>query len=221
MNTDKNREITDSSILYYKSDPSLFVDTVREKLRLKIDEINISADAGIDQINSVVDKEIREFRDFQKNKHEELVKYEGSKIRNLSAIEMKKQKLERIESFIKIIINEAAISIRQDQRYGEFLNSCVVSALENVKGMTATVLISANDMIYSSDLTDKIKNCGYNFKFSINSDDRAKSGGAMVIDDEAEVIYNNTVERIIYRKNDEIRREIVRNLKNFEINREG
>ena len=43
----------------------------------------------------------------------------------------------------------------------------------------------------------------------------------MVIDDELEVVYNNTVERILYRKKDLIRREIVKILKDSGAYREG
>ena len=34
----------------------------------------------------------------------------------------------------------------------------------------------------------------------------------MVIDDDMEIVFNNTIERILYRKSDEVRRIIVRSL---------
>jgi len=199
-----------------RSDPSPLVDSVRESIQVKIDEINRAADAEIEKIDSDLRKEIEEFRQSQQKRYEAFVEYEGGKIRNLMAIEMKKQRLEGMESFIKMVTGEAAALVRSDPRYADFLIVCVITALENVKGSSATVLLASGDLVFSQDIMDRIGASGIKCKISISADDRIKLGGAMVVDDGAEVVYNSTVERIIYRENEEIRREIVRSLKEYE-----
>ena len=204
-----------------RGDPAPLVESLRENIRRKIDEVNNAADHEIGIIDSELSMEIEEFRESRRKMHEEILKNEGGKIRNLASTGMKKQKLDGIELFIERIIADAAGSIRKDPHYIEFLNRCVISALDNVKGGSATILVSSEDLPSSGGIIDKISTSGYTFKTRVLPDDRVKTGGAMVIDDEAEVIYNNTIERIVYRKKDEIRREIVRSLKEHGVYQDG
>jgi len=213
METYDNINPAGSPLPAARSDPSLLVDSVRESIRGKIEETIKASDREIERIDSGLGKGIVGFRNSTERIYEDIIKSEGEKIRNLSAIEIKKNKIEGVELFIKKVIDDATSSIRNDRRYGDFINTCVLSALENVRGAGATILVAAEDMIYSQNIIEKISNRGFKFKVSINPDVRVKMGGALVIDDEEEVIYNNTVERIVYRKNEDIRREIVRSLK--------
>lgn len=215
MDTSEYKDIPDNILSSRRSDPSLLVDSLRENIAIKIDEINKSADLNIKRMDDDLRKEIDEFRKLNQKRHEEYIKYETGKSRNLFSINKKKQNLDGIESFIKRVIDEVTGSIRKDLRYIDFLNGCVLSALENVKGGSATILVAAEDLVYSQNIINKINISSIKLKFSISGDERIKMGGAMVIDDEAEVIFNNTIERIVYRKNDEIRREIVKSIKEF------
>lgn len=215
MDTSGNKDIPDNILSSRRSDPSLLVDSLRENIGIKIDEINKSADLNINRMDDDLRKEIDELRKSNQKRHEEVIKHEGGKIRNLFSIDKKKQKLDGIELFIKRVIDDATGSIRKERSYIDFLNGCVLSALENVKGGSATILVAAEDLVYSKNIINKINISNIKLKVSISGDERVKMGGAMVIDDEAEVIFNNTVERIVYRKNDEIRREIVRSIKEF------
>lgn len=204
-----------------KGDPGPLVDSVRENIMRRIDEVNSSTDMEINEIEKKLNAEIGEFREMQQLKHEEIIKYEGGKIRNLASTAIKKQRLDGIEAFILKVINNAAVSITKDPGYPEFLQSCVISGIENVKGRSATVIVSESDMVYSDAIIDKVSASGYRIKIKISADDRVRTGGAMVIDDDEEVIYNNSVERIFYRNKEEIRREVVRSLKESGIYREG
>ncbi len=210
METDADM-VMDSTI--QRGDPGPLVEALRKSTLQKIEEINSAADREIRDLDQQILRETSEFRELQRAIHENMVKNESVKIRNLSSTSLKKQKLEGVESFIQKVIDDAVNCIRKESRYGDFLNSCVLSGLDNVKGNRATILLSDEDLRYSGSINDAINRKGYTLVTCISTDDRVKSGGAMVIDDEAEVIYNNTVERIVYRKKEEIRRVIVRSLK--------
>jgi len=205
--------ITDNQSPSRRNDPSPIIESVRESVRKKIEAINSASERERADIDAAIHREIEEYRGEQQEVFDGTISSEGGKIRNLSAIAMKKQKLEGIESFIKKILSEASGSIRKDPRYADFLTACVTSALKNIKSGSASILISAEDMPLSTALGEGINKAGFSISFTISPDERVRMGGAMVIDDSAEVIYNNSVERIFYRKNDEIRREIVRSLK--------
>jgi len=205
----------DNEPIKLRSDPSRLIESVRESILMKIEEINSSADHEIAEIDADIRAELEHFRASQQQKYEMKVEYEMSRMKNLSLIEMKKQKLEVMESFINTLMTDAGSLLRGDSRYGNFLKECVANGLKEVKGGSATVLISAEDMNFFEELMNEISKGGYNCSVSIQSDDRAGMGGALVIDDETEVVYNNSVERIIYRKSGEIRREILRGLKDL------
>lgn len=214
-------EITDNiktgkPVISQRNDPSLLIESVRGNIMLKIDQVNINADMEIEKINTDFRTEIEAFRITQQNRYEELIKDEGDKLKNLSAIEIKKKNMDGVELFIKKVIDDTAAGIRTSTNYKNFLIGCVLSAVENVKGRSASVLVSVDDLIYSKDINERISMTGSKTEIIISPDDRVKIGGAIVIDDQEEVIYNNTIERIIYRKHDEIRREIVKIIRESE-----
>ena len=212
MDTSENKNSPGENLSFSRSDPVFLVDSVRENIQRKISEINSAAELEIERMDLEFRKEADAFRDALQKRCDERLEYEGGKIRNLAAIEMKKQKLDSIETFINTIINDAADSIKNDERYVEFLISCVISGIENVKGDSAEILVAGDDLVYSDNIMSRVGMKGFKIKVTISSDERIKIGGAMVVDNEAEVIYNNTVERIVYRNNEQIRRDIVRGL---------
>lgn len=200
----------ENSGILLKNDPSALIDSVRESILRKISEINSRADAEIGRMEGEVAKEIEELRAKEQKKYDDLVAYEEGKAANLFSIDIKKQRLEVIDSFIGSVMSRAAWSLRSDSRYPDFLKWCVLSALRDVSGPGATVLISPHDAEYSEFITAEIKNSGFNIAINIIAEKTVTTGGAMVIDDQSEVLFNNTAERIIYRKADEIKRVIVR-----------
>lgn len=203
----------DSPLFLTRSDATPLVDSLRENIRQKIDETDGAAEREIERMEDELARQIDEYRNEQLKAFGEKVAGEGGRIRNLSVINLKKQRLDGMELFIKRAMDEAVSVVMGDPRYRDFLCSCVVSGLKNVNGSAATVLLAQTDLDYSQEIMEKIDAAGFKIRVRIMPDERIRLGGAMVIDDEAEVIYNSTVERIVYRKNDEIRREIMRNLK--------
>lgn len=199
-----------SGELLLKNDPAALIEAVRESVLRKIEEINSEADAEIKGIENEISGEVEKFRASEQRKYDELAGYEESKAANLLSIQIKKQKLEVIESFISSMMSGAAEALRSDSRYPDFLKWCVLSALHDISGPGATVLLSPGDAEFSEVIMNEIRNSGCDVRINITLDGSIASGGAMIIDDQSEVAFNNTVERIIYRKIDEIKRIIVR-----------
>lgn len=198
-----------------KNDPAPLIGAVRDSVAKKIRVINSEADCEIKIFEDDVLRNIESFRVSEKRKSDDFISGEEKRAENLLSIEMKKQKLDVIENFIKSIVSAAAENIRREKRYPEFLKGCVLSALREVKGGSATVLLSEDDMRFSEMIKDEVRISGISAVVTIRQSSSITSGGAMVVDDEPEVVFNNTVERIIYRKNDEIRRIIIRSLDEF------
>lgn len=204
-----------------RSDPEPLVESLRENTGRRIEELNSAADRDMERIDTEIRKEVEDFTEAQRSRCEEIIKYEGARLRNLASTAMKKQRLEGIETFINIIMDDAAVSVRGDTGYIDLLKNCIKTGLDNVRGAAATIIVSADDLSYSGAITDMASAAGYKFRTAIKSDSSLKMGGAMVIDDELEVVYNNTVERMLYRKKDMIRREIVRSLEEAGVYKDG
>ncbi|HOP62410.1 MAG TPA: V-type ATP synthase subunit E family protein [Spirochaetota bacterium] len=198
-----------------KNDPSLLVESVRDSIDEKINGINRSAEREIRKFSDEIQNDVGSFRAGQQKKIDDLIAYEEGRMRNLTSIEMKKQKLEVVDAFINRIIKFSIAALRPDSRYAEFLKQCVMPALENVAGGRVTVSLSPSDMNYSDLIKNEIRDRGCKLEVMIKSDEHMESGGAIVTDEESEVVFNNTVERIVYRRMDEIKRIIVKELNEY------
>lgn len=196
-----------------KNDPGPLVDAVRQRIISKIDSINSDAENEIKRIEGEVLEEIKKFRDEEQSRFDEKTAYGESKAANLLSIELKKMKLDVIDDFISSILSEVSETVITDSRYGDFLVECVLSSLPEITGKSATVRISPRDSLFTEMIMKSVNDVACNLKIRIIQDETIAAGGAIVIDDEPEIVFNNTVERILHRKGEEIRRIIARSVK--------
>lgn len=138
---------------------------------------------------------------------------ELSKIRNRALIEKKKLKLRIIEEFIATMIEEAIRELRSSgkDRYKRFLLDSVDESLSKIKGGEALVYISEEDvMLEGTNMKETImKKAGHSPDISVVVDKGITQGGTIVFDKEKGLYYNSTIERIVYRKFDEIRKKVL------------
>jgi len=136
---------------------------------------------------------------------------ELSKIRNRALIEKKKLQLRIIEDFIATMIEEAIRELRSSgkDKYKKFLLDLVDESLSQIKGGEALVYISEEDMMLEgTNIKETImQKVGHSPDISIVVDKGITQGGAIVFDKERGLYYNSTIERIVYRKFDEIRKK--------------
>jgi len=193
-----------------KNDPAGMIETLRRNVKSKIDGINSDADAEIKRIEDAVKDEIGKFRAEEQTKSDKMIEYEEGKAANLFSIELKKQNLEVINRFISSVLTGASEIIRGDRRYADFLKQCVITPLKDITGQSMTICLSPGDAEFHEMIMNEVVKNSSNIKIRITYDERITTGGALVIDDEPEVVFNNTVERILYRKSDELKRIIMR-----------
>ncbi|MBW1857827.1 MAG: hypothetical protein JRI42_06080, partial [Deltaproteobacteria bacterium] len=138
---------------------------------------------------------------------------ELSKIRNRALIEKKKLQLRIIEDFIATMIEEAIRELKSSgkDRYKEFLLDSVDESLSHIKEGEALVYISEEDMMMEgTNIKETImQKAGHSPDISIVVDKGITQGGAIVFDKERGLYYNSTIERIVYRKFDEIRKKVL------------
>lgn len=156
-----------------------------------------------------------EIKNFSKKSEAEIdakIEQELSRLENRGILERKKLKLRIIEDFINHLVDEAVKGMRNDQRYKKFLSDTVCDAVGQIK-TRAEIYLKKEDIVFSEEIRDSLKATGRNRDIGITEDGTIMWGGSIVHDEQGDRIFNNTIERIYFRKSPAIRQEIVRILK--------
>ena len=193
-------------------DETGLINSLRENSASKIDVIKQQSDCEIDELNERYVSDIEKLRKKMNDETSSKIDQELSKIRNRALIEKKKLRLQIIEDFIATMIEEAIGELRSTgkDRYIGFLLDAVDESLSQIKGGKALVYISEEDMgLEGINIKETImQKTGHSPDISIAVDKGITQGGAIVVDKERGLHYNSTIERIVYRKYDEIRKEV-------------
>jgi vacuolar-type H+-ATPase subunit E/Vma4 len=196
-----------------KRDETGLINSLRENSATKISVIKQQADDEIDKLNKEYNSNIEKLRKEINDETSSRIDQEVSKIRNRALIEKKKLQLRIIEDFIATMIEEAISELRRSgkDRYKEFLLDSVDVSLSQIQGGEALVYVSEEDM-GQEDMNIKeaiMRKAGHSPDISIAVDRGITQGGAIVVDKERGLYYTSTIERIVYRKYDEIRKEVL------------
>ena len=193
-------------------DETALINSLRENSAHKKSVIMQQADDEIRKLKKSYFSDIEELKKKINDETGSKIDQELSKIRNRALIEKKKLQLRIIEDFIATMIEEAIGELRSSgkDRYKEFLLDAVDESLSQIKGGEALVYISEEDMgLEGINIKETImQKAGHSPDISIAVDKGIIQGGAIVIDKERGLYYNSTIERIVYRKYDEIRKEV-------------
>jgi len=189
------------------------INSLRESSAHKKAVIMQQADDEIRKLKRSYISDIEELKKKINDETTSKIDQELSKIRNRALIEKKKLQLRIIEDFIATMVEEAIRELRSSgkDRYKEFLLDSVDESLSQIKGGKALVYISEEDMMLEgTNIKETImQKAGHSPGISIVVDKGITQGGAIVVDKERGLYYTSTIERIVYRKYDEIRKEVL------------
>jgi len=194
-------------------DEAGLISSLRESSAHKKTVIMQQADDEIRKLERSYISDIEELKKKINDETTSKIDQELSKIRNRALIEKKKLQLRIIEDFIATMIEEAIRELRSSgkDRYKEFLLDSVDESLSQIKEGEALVYISEEDMMLEGTNTKEtiMQKAGHSPDISIVVDKGITQGGAIVFDKERGLYYNSTIERIVYRKFDEIRKRVL------------
>ena len=189
------------------------INSLRESSAHKKTVIMQQADDEIRKLERSYNSDIEELKKKIDDETTSKIDQELSKIRNRALIEKKKLQLRIIEDFMATMIKEAIRELRRSskERYKKFVLDSIDESLSQIKGGEALVYISEEDaMLDGTNMKDTImQKAGHSPDISIVVDKGITQGGAIVLDRERGLYYNSTIERIVYRKFDEIRKEVL------------
>jgi hypothetical protein len=164
-----------------------------------------------EQMRMLDEAHAAEMEDFRKrilSQTEAGILQESSRAENRSGLDLKKLKLRSIEAFIGRSFETVLHEIRQDPRYQPFLFDAVIEAVGRASE-GVEIRLSREDLACEDDIRVLLKTKAAGRKVSFVEDPSVKSGGCIIFDIAGGRIFDNSIERLYFRKLHMIRREVM------------
>lgn len=187
-------------------DNTTLENSIREEAARAIAAIKEKEALEIRQMDDLYSVEMENFRKQVETETEIRIRQEISKLENRAILERRKTKLRNTEQFINGIVDEVMKKIRHNPNYRQFLLEAIC---DGVKMAAADVDIKLNkeDIPLEKDVLAAIAAMDGKQNVVIAEDPNIKWGGCLVWDKQKGRIFNNTLERIYFRKSLLIRRK--------------
>lgn len=204
----------------YKTDPNQdekgLVKAIKETSDREIHAIREKAEEEIKRLKDNNEADIEELKKQIEDETNNKIDREISKIKNRALIEKNKLKLGNIEDYIAAITEEAVSGLggSNKEKYMLFLVDTIAEAVLKIyeEGINTEeeipVHLSEKDAGIEK-LKDAVaEKIGNTAGINIVVDDAIRQGGAIVVDKARGIYYNSTIDRIVYRKYEQIRKEV-------------
>jgi|GEM_PF-2008066 len=189
-----------------KSDPAGILASLKQEVNRKIEEINRFTAEEMDKIKNDNEREMEEFRKKENNQGDREIEFEKSKIINRTVIEKKKLRLSLIDSFIETMIRDAAKKLRLNPEYPGFIFRHIDEAVDVMGSALLLIKIGPADR----DMIEQVKNYAGSKagRCEVAVDESIIMGGVEIINEESGILYNGSIDRIVYRHRDRLRRAV-------------
>jgi len=193
------------------NNPSDLIESMRMEADDTIRKIKDDTAAEIKQIQSEYRSELMDFEKRIKSETEKNLDLELSILDNRETIETGKLRLSVLESFLEQMIQEAVSDFKNAREdYKHYL----IITLKNILDLTGTEGVTVKLSAHDSDCRQKILETGVT---DVVTDMEVILGGIIVEDHKELLNYNSTIQRMIYRKRDRIRKEMFGILSNHNL----
>ena len=182
---------------------------IRDEAALAILAIAQKEAAEIKRLDDAYAAEIEEFKNRSQAETDAMIGQESSKVKNRADLDLKKHKLKSVEAFINRTVDEAVKVIRDNPHYKRFLMDAICDSVGRIP-TGAEVRLKSEDLAFENEIRETLKAAGGNRDIAVMEDKTIKWGGCIIIDVPGGRIFDNTIERIYFRKSPAIRREVMR-----------
>jgi flagellar biosynthesis/type III secretory pathway protein FliH len=187
-----------------KSLESAIMDEAEKALRA----LTLKEAEEIKKLDDAYSSEINDFANRLRSQTDAKISQESSKVENRAALDLKKLKLKSVETFISHAIEEAVKSININPNYKKFIINAVVDAVGRIPDGVEVRLMNG-DLATEKEIRDALKSAGKNNDITVLEDGTIKWGGCIIVDMSGGRIFDNTIERVYFRKSLLIRREVM------------
>jgi len=163
----------------------------------------------IKQLDEAYKDEMNNFQKQTQAKTDARLKQELSILENKAILERRKFKLQSTEKFINSIVDELMKGIRDNTLYRKFLIDSVCNIVKQIPA-GVEVRLKPEDLSLEKEIMTAIGAVGRNQSVVVKGETNILWGGCLVWDQSQKRIFNNTIERIYFRKSLLIRQKVMK-----------
>ncbi len=192
--------------------------SIREESVRAISAIEEKAALQIRHLDENYAAEMGSFRKQVEAETKKSIQQELSKLSNKAILENRKLKLLSCEQFINRTVDKVVKGVRRSPQYEQFLLDAVRDIVAEIPG-GVEVRLKPEDLAFGEKILTSVKTDGLNQEVVIKGDPTIRWGGCLVFDEAGGRIFNNTLERIYFKKSLSIRCKVMEIL--METSQEG
>lgn len=181
--------------------------SIREESKRTIAAIAEKEADAMKRLDEAYQADIESFQKQAEAEADAQIRQERSKLENRAMLERKKLQLLDVENFITRMVKESVQGIRMHEQYRPFLLNAIRGAVGQTQG-DVDVLLCPEDLVWEKEILAEIRPPGGDRRMAVKADPTIQWGGCLVVDEAQGRIFNNTLDRIYFRKALLIRRKV-------------
>lgn len=182
--------------------------SIREEAARAIAVIKEKEADEIRKLNEDYALKINDFRKKSETETQTRIDQELSRLENRAILERRKLTLTSVEQFISRMVDEVMKEIRSNPLYGQFILNSIGSIVNQVPA-GVEVRLNKDDLVLEKEILATTGAQSRSNSVIIKEDPKIKWGGCLVLDEAGGRIFNNTMERIYFRKSLLIRQKVM------------
>ncbi|MCE5213044.1 MAG: hypothetical protein LLG40_16000 [Deltaproteobacteria bacterium] len=182
--------------------------SIREEAARAIAVIKEKEADEIRKLNEDYALKINDFRKKSETETQTRIDQELSRLENRAILERRKLTLTSVEQFISRMVDEVMKEIRSNPLYGQFILNSIGSIVNQVPA-GVEVRLNKDDLVLEKEILATTGAQSRSNSVIIKEDPKIKWGGCLVLDEAGSRIFNNTMERIYFRKSLLIRQKVM------------
>ncbi|MBN1829966.1 MAG: hypothetical protein JW884_12605 [Deltaproteobacteria bacterium] len=185
--------------------------SLKKEMERRIEGIETEASTHIEEIRKTARREGETYGDELVRETDRLVEENRRRTESQTLIDLKKLRSQVIEAFIEEMIAEAVNLLKTERRsaYEDFLLSRTEEGIQANRGSRTAVFLSEEDLTgsFKEKLSERLKGAD---GISIAADPSMALGGVVIVGEERGLRFNSSIDRILYRKAQAVRRVIAK-----------
>lgn len=196
--------------------PELLIESIRQAAVDAVKSIEKRTDEEIQAMQREAKTEIDNFRNKIESDSEKSIQKEQAKINNRLNLDKKKLYLNEVNQFMEDIIKASIEEFTQNREaYSSYLLRNIMQCVERNGLREFNIFLSEKDMDITDKLSSNLHDNPKTAQMTLKIHQEEFCGGFIIEDIVSGLSYNYTIERVIYRHKELIRKEMMKLMKDY------